>query len=94
MMVPMPTFLIYFWKNAMISAKKLIIGEMILVMLSPTRYTTCESSGEYPRNIKIGINVGASIAHFADALPMNIFKVAAKIIKSIIIGIRPISFLQ
>lgn len=37
MMVPIPAFGSYFWKKAMIKAKKLIIGEITLVTLSPIR---------------------------------------------------------
>ena len=37
MIVPIPVFGSYFWKKAMISAKKLIIGEIIFVILSPIR---------------------------------------------------------
>lgn len=90
-MVPMPEFLSYFWKKAMIKAKKLIMGEMILVTLSPIRYTTCESSGEYPIIINIGIKIGARIAHLADALPINMLIAAERRIKRIIKGISPIS---
>ena len=42
--------------------------------LSPIRYATCVSSGEYPKSINIGTNTGAMIAHFAEALPMIKFK--------------------
>jgi len=35
MMVPIPDFASYFWKYAIIRAKKLIMGDTILVTLSP-----------------------------------------------------------
>ena len=71
-------------KKAIIKAKKLIMGEIIFVTLSPIRNTAWESSGEYPISMKIGINTGARIAHFAEALPINMFIVAANRINKII----------
>jgi len=89
MTVPMPAFLSYFWMKAMISAKKLIMGEIRFVTLSPMRYTACDNSGEYPSNINIGINTGAMIAHFADALPMAILISPDNKINKIMSGISP-----
>ena len=43
----------------------------MLVEESPILYAICVNSGEYPIPINIGTNIGAIIAHFADAEPIN-----------------------
>ena len=44
---------------------------MMFVEESPILYATCVSAGESPRLYIIGTKIGAIIAHFAEADPMN-----------------------
>ena len=69
------------------------MGEIRLVTLSPILYTTCDNSGEYPSSINSGIKTGAIIAHFAEALPMAILMVPARMMNNINRGMVPILIL-
>ena len=59
--------------NASIIGKYGNNGLSGFVIQSPIRYAICVNAGLYPTIINIGTNIGASIAHFADALPINKF---------------------
>src|SRR5699024_12322443 len=85
--VPIPIFLSYFCANAIMSAKYVMSGVMMFVVESAIRYAICVTSGEYPNCIIIGTNIGAIIAHFAEALPINKLMNAQMIIKTINNGI-------
>ncbi len=68
----------YFCAYCSRSGKYGIIGVIGLLIESPIRYSICVKAGWKPSNISIGIKMGASNPHFADALPISMLIIALK----------------
>ena len=76
----------YFLAKANTTGKYANNGDIGLVIPSPILNAICVNAGEYPNIINIGTNIGAIIAHFADALPMNKLIIQHSIMNPIISG--------
>ena len=69
--VPTDAFLLYFCMNTSSIGNQLMSGVMMLVQESPILYAICVNSGLYPRVMNMGTNMGAMMAHLAEAEPRN-----------------------
>ncbi|MPN36936.1 hypothetical protein SDC9_184448 [bioreactor metagenome] len=68
------------------------MGVITLVTESPIRKAAWVKPGWYPSSMNMGTNTGAMIAHFAEALPMNMLRNADSKRKARISGmpVKPI----
>ena len=84
--VPRPESSSYFFIKTTIIAKYGISGVIRLVLESPILYATCVRAGDRPRLTIIGTKMGAIMAHFAEAEPINRFKNAEIMTNEIMSG--------